>query len=429
VPVTTFSPLSAGDAIGLWNSHASYAADDLMSTTSPRRSFNSAVTSVNFATTNGFPAATNGHSIAWRGTGSVTNGANWSASANGAFGAHVSVQTTLSGAPINNVADRGTPGVVPGGGAAPGLIISEVMYDPASSEPAWEWLEVYNNTGSTIDFGATPYVFDDDDDASLAAANITSGSIAQGATGVLFNAAPSGNTLANMKAAWGEGINFIPVSTWTDLTNGGDTIAIWSSLAAYLSETQSTMSPRRTTHNAAAVVAYDDNASLGWPNDNNAGSIFLANLTSNPATPASWTLSNNNNSVAPQPVLAEVVDHPGGDVGSPGFVPGVTVVLGGDYDGNGVVDAADYVWWRKNDGSATGYNTWRTNFGRTGGAGTGFVVTSVPEPMSAVVMAIGAILFAVTSVRPCRGWHRLSAARGIAFGLCYRRPIVGDAER
>jgi hypothetical protein len=236
-------------------------------------------------------------------------------------------------------------------------------------------------------------VFDDDDDGSLATANITSGAIAQGATGVLFNAAASANTLANMQAAWGEGVNFIPVTAWTDLTNGGDTIAIWSSLAGYLSETQSTMSPRRTTHNAAAVVAYDDNASMGWPNSNNAGSIFLGNLTSDPATPASWTLSNNNNSVAPQPVLAEVVDHPGGDVGSPGYVPGLVVTLGGDFDGNGVVDAADYVWWRKNDGGATGYSTWRTNFGRTGTAATGVAVASVPEPMGGLTMAIAFVLF------------------------------------
>jgi hypothetical protein len=140
VPVSNFTSLAAGtagDAIGLWSSYANYLADDLMTTISPRRSFNSAAASVNYAPTNGFPATTNGRSIAWNGVGSVTSGANWVASANGALGAHVSVQTTLPGTPINNVADRGTPGIVPGGGAATGLLITEVMYDPASAEPAW----------------------------------------------------------------------------------------------------------------------------------------------------------------------------------------------------------------------------------------------------------------------------------------------------
>ncbi|HVT30478.1 MAG TPA: lamin tail domain-containing protein, partial [Lacipirellulaceae bacterium] len=271
VPVSNFTPLSAADAIGLWSSHASYAADDLMSMTSPRRSFASAVTNINFATTNGFPATTNGHSIAWNGVGSASNGANWVSSANGALGAHVSVQTTLPGTPINNVADRGTPGVVPGGGAAPGLVISEIMYDPASDDAGWEWVELVNNTGANIDFAATPYVFDDDDGSSLTAPNVTSGNIAQGAVGVLFNGGASGITPADMKAAWGDDIDFIPVSTWSDLANGGDTVAIWSSLSAYQSETQSATSPRRTTDNAAAAVAYDDVVADGWPNGNGAG--------------------------------------------------------------------------------------------------------------------------------------------------------------
>ena len=336
---------------------------------SPRRTFASAVTSVNYATTNGYPSTMNGRSIAWNGAGSSATPGNWHSSIHNVFGAHTSVQTMLPGAAINDVADRGTPGTVPGGGAAAGLLITEVMYDPASAEPDWEWVELFNNTGSPINFGATPYVFDDDDDGSLLATNIESGSIAAGATGVLFNAAE--NTLANMTEAWGSGINFIPVTTWTDLTNAGDTIAVWSSFTAYASETQSTMAPRRTTNNAAAVVTYDDVTADGWPNNNDAGSIFLGNLNSNPATPSSWSLSNNNNSATPQPVLADVVDHPGGDIGSPGFVPGVVTTLPGDFTNNGVVDAADYVWWRKNDNTPGSYTAWRTNFGRTGASGGG----------------------------------------------------------
>src|SRR3954464_1357749 len=48
--------------------------------------------------------------------------------------------------------------------------------------------------------------------------------------------------------------------------------------------------------------------------------------------------------------------------------------LTGDYNGNGTVDAADYVLWRKTPGSfggAGGYTTWRANFGNVGGGAGG----------------------------------------------------------
>ena len=58
--------------------------------------------------------------------------------------------------------------------------------------------------------------------------------------------------------------------------------------------------------------------------------------------------------------------------------------LEGDYNGDGTVDAADYVVWRKTDGSQSGYDDWRENFGRTAGGGgplgSGSGLASVPEP-------------------------------------------------
>ena len=42
--------------------------------------------------------------------------------------------------------------------------------------------------------------------------------------------------------------------------------------------------------------------------------------------------------------------------------------LPGDFNNNGTVDAADYVVWRKTDGTPADYNTWRTNFGQTVGS-------------------------------------------------------------
>ena len=43
----------------------------------------------------------------------------------------------------------------------------------------------------------------------------------------------------------------------------------------------------------------------------------------------------------------------------------MTLVLPGDFNGDGIVDAADYVIWRKNDGSQVGYDMWRSHFGQT----------------------------------------------------------------
>jgi hypothetical protein len=66
-----------------------------------------------------------------------------------------------------------------------------------------------------------------------------------------------------------------------------------------------------------------------------------------------------------------------------------------DYNGNGKVDAADYVLWRKSPanfgGDPAGYNTWRANFANPPGSGLG--VASVPEPRTAVLLAVAMLAF------------------------------------
>jgi hypothetical protein len=64
----------------------------------------------------------------------------------------------------------------------------------------------------------------------------------------------------------------------------------------------------------------------------------------------------------------------------------------GDFNGNGVVDAADYVVWRKSYESNTAlYDLWRANFGNAApgsGSGGGLVSSSVPEPSTFVLLAL-----------------------------------------
>jgi hypothetical protein len=77
--------------------------------------------------------------------------------------------------------------------------------------------------------------------------------------------------------------------------------------------------------------------------------------------------------------------------------------VAGDYNFDGSVDAADYVLWRKNDGSPEGYDAWRANFGATlGSSSSRFAAPAVPEPTSALLL----LSFAATGVwRHRRGLH------------------------
>jgi hypothetical protein len=71
----------------------------------------------------------------------------------------------------------------------------------------------------------------------------------------------------------------------------------------------------------------------------------------------------------------------------------------GDYNGNGVVDGADYVVWRKGgplqnevatSGSVTpeDYTAWRARFGNTSGAGSIVGGQMVPEPSTGLTLAV-----------------------------------------
>lgn len=78
------------------------------------------------------------------------------------------------------------------------------------------------------------------------------------------------------------------------------------------------------------------------------------------------------------------------------FQVNVVAPFTGDYNFDEIVDAADYVVWRKTDGTQTGYDTWRANFGKTlgngnGGSGSGSSTnTAVPEPATSVPLMFAA---------------------------------------
>lgn len=84
--------------------------------------------------------------------------------------------------------------------------------------------------------------------------------------------------------------------------------------------------------------------------------------------------------------------------------------LAGDYNQNGVVDAADYVVWRKTDGTPAGYDSWQAHFGLVASAGTalGSVDSSrIPEPRMLVTWVSGVCAWA--------GWRMLKVRRATGY--------------
>jgi hypothetical protein len=398
-----------GRNFGLWTSAAAYAsalADDGQGTQRVA-GFTGAALSIDYAS--GFPSVSaNGPSIAWNGVGSYSDGANWSVTVAGS-GAVTSAPVVLSGTPVNNTLDIGNPGRVAPGSAAPGLLITEIMYDPASPDASWEWVEIYNNTGTTINFGVNPYVFHDvttSNSGDLEEANIRSGVLAQGKTAVLFNAALSAE---QMKAAWDPGsllgTQFIPVDNFPALNNGGDAIAIWDSFTDYQIDAASE-TPSRTTNQAITVVSYDDAAP--WPTTTGRQSIHLVNLASPASNGASWArsiLDDLAGSANAAQVFDSVAIHPGGDLGTPGTFGASQPSHDADFNNDGVVDGADFLVWQRGFGSGTSHAAgdadgnevvnaddlvwWKSSFGSAAIA-TSFGV--VPEPRSTVLLAAALLI-------------------------------------
>jgi hypothetical protein len=76
-------------------------------------------------------------------------------------------------------------------------------------------------------------------------------------------------------------------------------------------------------------------------------------------------------------------------------VTGATVP--GDFNGDGIVNAADYIVWRKGLGTTftpSDYNVWRAHFGQTAGSGSGAIANAaVPEPATLLqIILVAAII-------------------------------------
>lgn len=75
----------------------------------------------------------------------------------------------------------------------------------------------------------------------------------------------------------------------------------------------------------------------------------------------------------------------------------------GDFNGDGLVDTADYVVWRKSNGSAADYDLWRAHYGESiSGSGASLDSAAVPEPSSLALLCGVAFVLLVASERARR---------------------------
>ncbi|MDY7019883.1 MAG: DUF4347 domain-containing protein, partial [Cyanobacteriota bacterium] len=184
------------------------------------------------------------------------------------------------------------------------LTISEIMYDPNSTDENWEWIEVYNPNDVAVDLSG--YILDDDNGKSYNTANITSGTIAAKNTAILYD----GNN-TDFAIAWGSEINLIPVNDWSKmaLNNTGDKVSLWSNFLAYSGD-------HRNHANAVDTVDYrgaNFSKSTG-------ASIYLKDLTADNNDGNNWVVSVDRETT---PNGIGFTDQIHGSIGSPGgnFAP------------------------------------------------------------------------------------------------------------
>jgi len=157
-----------------------------------------------------------------------------------------------------------------------------------------------------------------------------------------------------------------------------------------------------------------DNSNIGaggiWPSDlafdttyraviSFDASLAESKLWIDPVDETSASVSHTGASTSIGTIINRIILRQADDYAGKQFVDNVVVATtfaealnggvtgNGDFNGDGFVDAADYVVWRKNDGSQDGYNEWLANFGSVAGSGS-VAVAGVPEPASALLLMV-----------------------------------------
>jgi hypothetical protein len=118
-------------------------------------------------------------------------------------------------------------------------------------------------------------------------------------------------------------------------------------------------------------------------------------------------------------LAAQLVNSPSETERLVGSNLAVFALRSGDYNGDGVVNAADYASWRDLDGNPAGFNSWKANFGAAGsGAGAAL---SVPEPSTVILATL--VFSASLALRSLKSTAR-RISRVSDGPISYRQAIV-----
>lgn len=241
------------------------------------------------------------------------------------------------------------------GPAGAELVVTELMYDPASTEPAWEWLEVFNPTADDIDLRG--HFFDRVGDPALGAnptphvrpvvsvngaAVLNATVIPAGSVAVLYNGDALGYDRQRFRRAWPQiptGVPLVGVSGWggNPLANSpappdvaptlpGLTFGVWPSEAAYRSDTADVGDPgdpdQRVTGVDAASMSFSYLVGGEWPTSDGGPSIVYSGIGDR-SRGGSWGPAAVGAAQAYQSTATFLAGEPinGRDRGSPGAVP------------------------------------------------------------------------------------------------------------
>jgi hypothetical protein len=170
------------------------------------------------------------------------------------------------------------------------------------------------------------------------------------------------------------------------------------------------LDPNRAYNLSLELKRYDDPATAG----NTGDTIYATARVIDKATNQQWSFGNFEavlDGVAPNGISSDKWDYfvmgLAGSTDSDDFdwlidnfkveVTGSNAGVDGDFNNDTKVNAADYPTWRKIDGTGGGYVAWRENFSTSSGSASNLEGSAVPEPDSAVLLIVSALI--IVSVR------------------------------